>query len=58
MNQCDGCNRGLPVFNGIHYKIDIRKSPEVVMCCSADKYDHSTAKTDVHTQSDNDKSTD
>lgn len=36
-NQCDGCNRGLPIHNGIHYDGD-----DAYMACSANRYESSS----------------
>lgn len=38
MNQCDGCNRGLPVVNGNHYLTGIGSYPGEVMGCTAARY--------------------
>ena len=38
LNQCDGCQRGIPVINGVHKLVGIGNYPNEVMGCTADLY--------------------
>lgn len=41
LNQCDGCRRGLPIRNGLHYEPDEARTGVgmPVMCCTRDRYE-------------------
>lgn len=42
MNQCDGCQRGLPIIKGKHYLIGIGSYPGEVQACTRYLYKSET----------------